>query len=274
MKRSFVAIASALIIMSLFTPAAATAVFPSRGIGESGLASGIVTVQAPPHASAAASARKKLVIQSGDDRLAFVLPPDFVAGDFPLTFGNGAYRITLYERTGSGTYRKLMSGRVKLALKDEKLVFRQSIQPIRWTTDMTAVRMAASLAGGLKTDIAKTEAVYRYLVERMRYDYGKPAAQLPPEYAPDIQATFRTGTGICYDTAALFAAMLRSSGVPVKLVKGYAPNVKEYHAWNEVYLQGRGWVTVDVTSDAQYYRAGVDVPMMKDASKYTTSSAF
>ena len=46
--------------------------------------------------------------------------------------------------------------------------------------------------------------------------------------------------GICFDYSAVMAAMLRSQGIPCKLVIGYAGKI--YHAWIDVYIQGVGWV--------------------------------
>ncbi|UUZ86988.1 transglutaminase-like domain-containing protein [Paenibacillus sp. P26] len=89
-----------------------------------------------------------------------------------------------------------------------------------------------------------------------------------------MEAAFETNQGICYDASALFAAMLRSSGVPVKLVQGYAPGIRQYHAWNEVYLEGKGWITMDVTTDAQYIRAGLAVNPWKDRSLYRAAASF
>ena len=43
--------------------------------------------------------------------------------------------------------------------------------------------------------------------------------------------------------------MLRSQGIPTKLVKGYSDNVDGYHAWNEVYINEE-WITIDTTLDA------------------------
>jgi len=36
--------------------------------------------------------------------------------------------------------------------------------------------------------------------------------------------------------------MLRSVGVPAKMVKGYTTNFKEYHAWNEVYVNDKWYI--------------------------------
>ena len=46
--------------------------------------------------------------------------------------------------------------------------------------------------------------------------------------------------GICFDYAALMAAMLRSQGVPIKLVVGYTG--KQCHAWVNVWSETEGWV--------------------------------
>ena len=55
------------------------------------------------------------------------------------------------------------------------------------------------------------------------------------------------GRGICFDYAALLACMLRTQGVPVKLVIGYAD--QSYHAWNNVLVDGQ-WYRVDTTAEA------------------------
>ena len=49
-----------------------------------------------------------------------------------------------------------------------------------------------------------------------------------------------SGKGICFDYAAVMAAMLRSQNIPCKLVVGFAGKV--YHAWINVYIEGVGWV--------------------------------
>ena len=42
------------------------------------------------------------------------------------------------------------------------------------------------------------------------------------------------------------AAMLRSQGAATKLICGTVSAADLNHAWNEVYLEGTGWVTVKV----------------------------
>ncbi|MCL2665616.1 MAG: transglutaminase domain-containing protein, partial [Defluviitaleaceae bacterium] len=57
--------------------------------------------------------------------------------------------------------------------------------------------------------------------------------------------------GICYDYSSTLAGVLRSLGVPTRLVMGYKPKDigDEYHAWNEILINGR-WISVDSTFDA------------------------
>ena len=46
--------------------------------------------------------------------------------------------------------------------------------------------------------------------------------------------------GICFDYAALMTGMLRSQGVPCRLLIGYAGT--QYHAWISVWTEEQGWV--------------------------------
>jgi len=211
---------------------------------------------------------RKVLVRKGAAKQYFTLPPGSPAGSIPLTRGSGDYEITLFEQVRGTTYRQLASMEVSVKLTDENAVFLQSVQPIAWNAQMEAIRKAKQLTANAKTDAAKVGAVYDYLTARFSYDYAKADGLLPAYYTPDVEATFAAGKGICYDAAALYAAMLRSVGVPVKLVKGYAPNIKSYHAWNEVYLPGSGWQTMDVTTDAAHVQAGRAVSRFKKGSQY------
>lgn len=110
---------------------------------------------------------------------------------------------------------------------------------------------AASLVEGCDTTEEKTMAIYRYISRHFKYDYELCNAVLAGEithYTPDPQLTLENRKGICYDLAMLFAAMLHSQGIQVKLVKGYHNEM--YHAWISVYdAEPDRWVQLDVTMD-------------------------
>ena len=71
---------------------------------------------------------------------------------------------------------------------------------------------------------------------------------------------FTSRRGFCEHYAAAFAFMARSVGIPARIVGGYLGGeinpvnrtviVHQFdaHAWNEVWLEGRGWVRVDPTA--------------------------
>ena len=71
---------------------------------------------------------------------------------------------------------------------------------------------------------------------------------------------FETRRGFCEHYSSAFAVLMRAAGVPARIVTGYqgmesnaygayyVVRQSDAHAWNEVWLQGRGWVRVDPTS--------------------------
>ena len=58
-----------------------------------------------------------------------------------------------------------------------------------------------------------------------------------------------SGKGICFDYAALMAAMLRSQRIPTKLQVGYAGEA--YHAWISCYVDEIGWVDNMISFDGK-----------------------
>lgn len=192
---------------------------------------------------------------------------------FPLAFGEGDYRISIMENTEGNRYRVVEALQIEVQLDNENLPFLGSVQPVNWTNGDECSRLANQLTQGLETDSQKFMAIYRYVVENVDYDKDK-ISGLDHTYVPDNQVTLKTGSGICYDYASLMASMLRSVGVPTKLVKGYGdfqPNV--YHAWNEVLLDGQ-WILVDTSYDSQQLKNGRSVDVVKDPESYGSVCAY
>ena len=71
---------------------------------------------------------------------------------------------------------------------------------------------------------------------------------------------FRSKRGFCEHYAAAFVVLMRSAGIPARVVGGYqggefnpldgylVVRQSDAHAWAEVWLAGRGWVRVDPTA--------------------------
>ena len=86
-----------------------------------------------------------------------------------------------------------------------------------------------------------------------------------------------TGKGICFDYAALTAAMLRSQGIPTKMVFGNVSPDDLYHAWNMFYTEETGWVTAKYEVkggewnrlDLTFSANGTDLNFIGDGSNYS-----
>ena len=71
---------------------------------------------------------------------------------------------------------------------------------------------------------------------------------------------FDSQLGYCQHFSSAFATLMRSAGIPSRVVMGYAGGVRnrfgnywvvrkvDAHAWTEVWLDGQGWVRVDPTA--------------------------
>ena len=213
----------------------------------------------------------KVLIQKGNDKYTYDLNSN---NAFPLQLGNGNYTVSILEQKSGNKYKPISKDTVNLNLKDENIVYLQSIQLINWDNDMEAIKKAKSLTKNLKNDQEKVEVIYNYIVENIKYDKKK-SVNVSADYIPSIEEIFNASKGICYDYAALFAAMLRSIGIPTKLVMGNKKDIEEYHAWNQVYLKdSKQWVTIDTTYDAGFKNSEIKKPMIKKSSDYTTDRIY
>jgi len=191
---------------------------------------------------------------------------------FPLQLGNGEYFITIFKNIIDNKYRVVESNRIKEIKNNILEVFRSSVQNINWNKDMDVIKKATELTKGKKNDKEKITVIYNYIIKNFNYDYEK-INKITSDYVPNIETIYSEKKGICYDYASIFASMCRSQKIPVKLIKGYTKNVKEYHAWNEVYVDKK-WQVIDTTFDSVYIKAGHKVKMFKDAKLYKASAEY
>lgn len=262
MKKFFISLLIGLATISnAFTANAAEApVFDTAK-----LSSGIVAVSY----STPSTARLKVMVEKSGQKITYNLRGDGAAESYPLQMGDGEYKVSVLENIEDNKYKYISTRNITLDLSDDKQVYLESVQNINWNGNMAAIKKAVELTKGLNTDSSKIDAIYRYIVGNIKYDYDKLTA-LPSDYNPVIDNTISGGKGICYDYAALFAAMLRSQGIPAKLVKGYTPNAVGYHAWNEIYDSKTGkWITADTTYDAQLKALNRKYKMTKDQADYS-----
>ncbi|MFB0921093.1 MAG: transglutaminase-like domain-containing protein [Oscillospiraceae bacterium] len=158
---------------------------------------------------------------------------------YPLTDGNGSYKISVFENISGNSYATIFSFRLTVSLKDEFAPFLISNKYVNYSNSSKVVTKAAELCAGKTTVLRKIKAVYEYVIGNFTYDYTL-AKTVQSGYIPDLEADMDKKSGICFDYAAVMTAMLRSQGIPTKMVFGYTGSV--YHAWISVYSPEKGWM--------------------------------
>lgn len=169
----------------------------------------------------------------------------------PFSEGSGEYLITCYQQVDGNQYAALYTETLTIKLQNEFLPFLYPNQYVDFSSKSKACKLAASLVKEDMTDIDILKTFYAYVTSHISYDYDK-ADSVEAGYLPDVDDTLSTGTGICFDYAALTTAMLRSQDIPCKLQIGYSGDVK--HAWIDVYIRGSGWVTKAVSFDGDTWK--------------------
>ncbi|MBW5446709.1 transglutaminase domain-containing protein [Cohnella sp. CFH 77786] len=191
---------------------------------------------------------------------------------FPVQMGDGSYEVAVLENVSGNKYRIAAMKTVEVKVDEASDVFLNPVQNVDWVNASKTVAKAKELTRNSKTDAQKVTAIYKYVVGSIRYD-KELAKKVQSEYVPDLDETLVSRKAICYGYASLFAAMLRSEGIPTKVVMGTSTAVTEYHAWNEVLLNGK-WVVVDTTVDAGNQAAGNKTVMAKKAADYQAEKIY
>ena len=117
--------------------------------------------------------------------------------------------------------------------------------------------LARAVTAGRTTWYDAVVAVQAWLRANTRYDLDVPR---DPDGVDAVDHfLFETRRGYCEQIASSMAVMLRTLGIPARLVTGYGPGERnpltgyfevkqsDAHAWVEVFYPGIGWVPYDPT---------------------------
>lgn len=185
----------------------------------------------------------KVIIEKDGERYIYDLNSKGEFEPYPLQMGNGTYSVKVLAHIVDNRYATILGTSIQVELEDEKAPFLTAHQLIMFREDSQAAKLAKELTVDTETETEKIEVICRYIIDNIRYDYAK-ARTVQPGYLPDPDKILEDGKGICFDYASLLAAMLRSLGIPTKLVTGYVAPDYLYHAWNEVCVEGTGWLRI------------------------------
>ena len=226
--------------------------------------------------SAQSERRVKLqVIKDDEAAYNYDIPSDGTPVIIPLSGGDGTYSFFVGEHVKEKSYAPLHVTECEVKLQDEFQPFLRPSLYVNYSKDSECVRKAAELAGNAESALGVVTAVFEYICDNVTYDQEK-AATVQTGYLPDLDETLASGKGICFDYAALAAGMLRSQGIPTKIVFGYVSPGDIYHAWNMFYTEETGWVSVSYEVKAgDWYRLdttfsanGADDTFIGDGSNY------
>lgn len=212
----------------------------------------------------------KLLVQlSGGKQYKYDIPKGSVNIKIPMTQGNGDYKFILCRNISGTRYAVMQTLNVTQSLSSEQEAYLTSNYMISWDSANQAIKQAQALAK--KGKDKKIKVIYEYVVKNYAYDYEKSdnidELSKGDAYIPNINSVYSEKKGICYDISILLASMLRSVGVPAKVVTGYTPNATVYHAWNNVYEKSK-WNIIDATYDLQLHKAGRKYKMYKESKDY------
>ena len=167
---------------------------------------------------------------------------DLEKGDwttFPLSDGDGNYKVTVYESMANDKYATVLSTSFSVSLESEFAPFLHANQYVNYVNAINTLSKTAELTTGTSDTLEKIGKIYDYVTENVTYDTQK-AVAIESGYLPVLDSVIADKKGICFDYASLMAGMLRSCGIPCKLVVGYAGTA--YHAWISVWTKESGWL--------------------------------
>lgn len=122
-------------------------------------------------------------------------------------------------------------------------------------------KLAREITRDQDTPFDKATAVTTWL--RDNIEYTQMISGIPVNEDPIAWMLFNQKKGFCNYYASAHVLMLRSLGIPARLVVGYAQGTldrdsgiyavrdKDRHAWSEVYFPGYGWIEFEPTTSLQ-----------------------
>lgn len=159
-------------------------------------------------------------------------------GDYeviPLQLGSGKYEITLYENVSGKKYAQEGKITLSVQLRTEQVSFLYPSQYVNYTRLSQAVAKAGELCTG-KSGKEAYDIICNFMKSYFSYDFVK-AVTIKAGTLPDIDGSYQKKMGVCQDLSAVMVCMLRTQGIPARLIIGYAD--KQYHAWTMTWVGGK-----------------------------------
>ena len=205
----------------------------------------LITLVTPPHPIWISRPSKLTFIPTTDEKIdpiMFLATPSILVGEQYVV------RANIYEPTVAELRKAGMS--YPAWVSDHYLQLPADLPP-------EVVRLARQITAGAAMPYDQAAAITAYLRANITYS---PTVESPPAGRdPLAWFLFNTKTGFCNYYATAEVMLLRSLGIPARIVVGFAegeyqpPDLytvseQDAHAWPEVYFPSNGWVEFEPTS--------------------------
>jgi protein-glutamine gamma-glutamyltransferase len=205
------------------------------------------------------------------------LPGASLTGDYTLIQHDPVSRAIDVEATSYTRVRSSAPLGDRLRRRDIKLQSNPNPRTLRY---------ARALRTSHPDDMDYVRAVLSLFTQQPFY-YTLTPPRLP---ADSVDAfLFDTKRGFCEHYASAFAMLMRAAGIPARVVTGYQGGTfnryadywivrqSDAHAWDEVWIEGRGWMRIDPTAAIAPGRVeqglndalSVDEPMGRSWQRHT-----
>lgn len=214
--------------------------------------------------------------QEGYQEAIFDLANGGIAEPIPLNFGNGHYTIVIFVSMGNpdrpNEYEFFLTAEEDVVLESEFAPFLINSQNSNFSENSTAVILSHEIAGNASSKLEVAQQIYFWVFNNISYDHETADAIVQTGgkgvYIPDLEKIMQTKKGICFDYAALTAAMLRANGIPTQMVKGDVmrqDGTTILHAWNNIWIEEVGWVSIGIpTTPEEWMRIDTTFAASKD----------
>lgn len=184
--------------------------------------------------------RLKVRVKTSDSTLNYDLNNNGEYEVFPLQEGSGKYEISVYENINGNKYKAEGSVALTAKIPDPLTCFLYPNQYVNYTEETPCVVKANEICAGITNPEQVYDQIKKFISDKFGYDFLK-ATTISAGILPDINGCWEKRMGICQDLSALAVAMMRSQGIPAKLVIGEADG--QPHAWVKAHIGGetRNW---------------------------------
>jgi len=209
--------------------------------------------------------RQDILLEALETSVLFAAPfPESISGDFIALQADHMGGLRLPFHYSARTRYTVTSRTPKLADEDYSTDsdYPHQIQDRYLQLPLFSPRVAAlarEVSRPAHTSVERVAVVQAFLLEQYRYSLDVDTIR---SSSPLEDFLFERKTGYCEHYATAMVVMLRSIGIPARLVTGflatewnefggyYTVRQRDAHAWVEVYFPRSGWITFDPTPPA------------------------